>query len=83
MKIEIPDKAARRLGDDERAVLEEIVVHLYKARRVSGGLAREMLYTSLIDFQHLLASKGEVLNYQFDVLFRRSTGFLILEQHAL
>ncbi|MBI4614351.1 MAG: UPF0175 family protein [Planctomycetes bacterium] len=69
MTITLPDDLARGLGKDERAVLVEILVGLYKAGTVSLAYAADILGIDRIGFQRILKARGLALNYtEEDVL---------------
>ncbi len=63
MQVTIPDDLARGLGAEEKKVLTEIAVALYKTRRLSLAKAARMLRVHRNTFQRILAERGEVLNY--------------------
>lgn len=63
MNISLPDELAPILGDDERAVLTELLVWLYKTGRISLGYAASVLDVDRLDFQRILKERGQPLNY--------------------
>ncbi|WP_020405460.1 UPF0175 family protein [Hahella ganghwensis] len=66
MKIEINDDVAQTCGIDEKEALELLSVALYRANRISGAKAGEMVGVSETDFHNLISDMNEPLNYGID-----------------
>ena len=68
MKIELNDEIVKKCGLDEREVLEILAIAIYKIKGIHGALAGKILGISEFEFHNLLASKGEVINYDVEDL---------------
>ena len=66
MSILIPDEILRatRMTEDELKL--EIAIMLYKQEKISSGKARAWTGLTVIEFQHELAKRGLLINYDVE-----------------
>ncbi len=81
MIITIPDDIFRSAQITEEALKLEIAILLYQQDKISSGKVRAWTGLTVIEFQHELAKRGLLLNYdvedfQADVKTLNSLGLL-------
>jgi len=68
MNIHFPDDIAKKIGMNEKELLEFLTVSLYKKKAIHGVMCGRILNTSEMEFHGLLEKYGEYINYSADDL---------------
>ena len=68
MSVVIPDDILRAAQMTEDELRLEVAILLYKQNKISSGKVRAWTGLSVIDFQHELARRGLLINYNVEDL---------------
>jgi predicted HTH domain antitoxin len=68
MSVVIPDQVVEASGLSEDEFLQEVVLMLFQQKRISIGMASNLLAMNLIEFQHLIDSRNICVHYDVDDL---------------
>ncbi|MFW6359134.1 MAG: UPF0175 family protein [Chroococcales cyanobacterium] len=63
MSLTIPDDLLQAAQMSEEELLEEIILMLFRQKKISISKASSLLDMHLVQFQHLLASRGLYVHY--------------------
>jgi predicted HTH domain antitoxin len=63
MSLVIPDEIVKASGMSETELMQEIVLMLFQQKKISIGKASRLVNMNLIQFQHLIASRGICVHY--------------------
>lgn len=66
MSILIPDDILRATRMTENELKLEIAIMLYKQEKISSGKVRAWTGLTVIEFQHELAKRGLLINYDVE-----------------
>lgn len=66
MSVVIPDRVLRASGLTEEELLQEIVLMLFQQKKISIGIASNLLNMNLIEFQHLIDSRNICIHYDVE-----------------
>jgi predicted HTH domain antitoxin len=63
MSLVIPDEIVKASGMSKTELMQEIVLMLFQQKKISIGKASRLVNMNLIQFQHLIASRGICVHY--------------------